>query len=757
MLHSGKDAFVLMPTGGGKSLCYQLPSIVQSGETKGVTVVVSPLLSLMQDQVDHLQRLKIQALLVNGEVTQEHRQMVIQTLMAPNVQHFIQLLYVTPEMVNKSHAIIQCFQHLHRTNRLARIVIDEAHCVSQWGHDFRPDYKELGEFRKQFPGVPVMALTATATENVKVDVINVLGMDGCQVFTQSFNRPNLTYEVRSKEKACLDDIARTITDSHAGQSGIVYCLARKTCEQVAAKLKDQYGIKAAHYHAGMEPLERSNTQKNWQKGACDVIVATIAFGMGIDKPDVRFVVHHSIPKSLEGYYQETGRAGRDGQRSACYLYYGYGDTNQLKRMINDSDGSELQKERQRRMLRNIVQYCENRSDCRRVQVLAYFNEHFSNTDCHDTCDNCTSSGTFENRDLTDHAQNAILLVKRIENDRVTILHCVDIYRGSKNKKIIEYNHHDLHEFGLGSDLERGDVERLFYRLISEDALKELNIRNKFGFPIQYVQVGPRNEEYLYGKASVSIQVRLSPRGKSKAKPTEKAKKRKKVNASRTGVKGPTDEQPASTNVSSPLQSRSAARVRRKVVGSDSEGEEELDYFEPVRKAGVLRQPKIREMGPPITIDEKIAQLDDGHRLVLQEFVEKAREGVEKIMKSKSLRRRPVSDTVLREIAIAFPKSKTEMLNVNGMDEDTYQMIGPVLLRLIKSAYNEYDAIMRAQEDLPDDTADQGVVEISDDDDRPGLPDEYQDSENGDDSFEESEQSHYFDAAAEVEKFNSQSK
>src|SRR2546423_10918888 len=422
-------------------------------------------------------------------------------------------------MLSKSQALEKTFQHLYERGKLARIVIDEAHCVSQWGHDFRPDYKALGDVRKQYPGVPVMALTATATENVKVDVIHNLGMNGCDVFSQSFNRPNLTYEVRPKsgKKEVLDSIADTIKTLYKGQSGIIYCLSRAQCEKIAEKLQKEYGIKAKHYHAGMEAQDKLDVQKKWQAGEYDVIVATIAFGMGIDKPDVRFVIHHTIPKSLEGYYQETGRAGRDGKRSGCYLYYGYGDTASLKRMINDGEGSWEQKERQKQMLRSVVQFCENRSDCRRVQVLAYFNEHFNRENCDNGCDNCKSGSTFEMQDLTEHAKAAVRLVRRLSKDKVTLLHCADVYRGSKSKKIIDARHDELEEFGLGSDLERGVVERLFYRLISEDALAEFNSVNKAGFASQYIKLGNKYRDFENGRRPLKMQILTSPSGKAKAK------------------------------------------------------------------------------------------------------------------------------------------------------------------------------------------------------------------------------------------------
>ena len=487
---AGKDAFVLMPTGGGKSLCYQLPAIITSGKTQGVTVVISPLLSLMQDQVEHLTKLRIQALLINGEVTAEHRRLVMDCLKEHDPQKFCQLLYITPEMLSKSQSMINAFKNLHQRGKLARIVIDEAHCVSQWGHDFRPDYKLVGEVRRQFRGVPLIALTATATENVKVDVMHNLGMGNCEVFTQSFNRPNLQYEVRSKGKAkdVLDGIAETINTCYKRQTGIIYCLSKKNCENVAEKLHKDYGILAHHYHAGMQPEEKKNVQRKWQNGEYNVIVATIAFGMGIDKPNVRFVFHHTIPKSLEGYYQETGRAGRDGKISGCYLYYGYQDTSALKRMIDDGEGSFEQKDRQRQMLRNVVQFCENRSDCRRVQILNYFGETFSKDACNASCDNCKSKSRFENRDFSHYVPAALSLIRQVADDNVTLLHCVDVFRGSKTKKISEMGHDRLAEHGAGADIDRGNVERLFYRLVSEDAVAEHNIVNKGDFATNYVHV-----------------------------------------------------------------------------------------------------------------------------------------------------------------------------------------------------------------------------------------------------------------------------
>jgi bloom syndrome protein len=489
---AGNDAFVLMPTGGGKSLCYQLPAVVQSGKTRGVTIVISPLLSLMNDQIQHLRKINIRAATLNSGTTQEERKEIYNSLKENYPEQYIQLLYITPEMITKSNQISTTLSLLNRNKKLARIVIDEAHCVSQWGHDFRPDYVALGQVRKQFPNVPIMALTATATENVKVDVMHQLGMKECPVYSQSFNRPNLHYEVRKKNgkvtsKECLAEYVDLINVKYKNQSGIIYTLSRKGTERLAAKLQTGFNIKAHHYHADMPVPEKARVQKDWQSGKIQVVVATIAFGMGIDKADVRFVIHDTIPKSLEGYYQETGRAGRDGKRSGCYLYYGYPDTAALKRFIYENDASPEQKERQRRMLSNMIQFCENRSDCRRVQVLAYFGEKFAKENCEHSCDNCSSDAVFQEVDFTTQAKTAMKIVQKLQGQKVTLLHCVDILRGTPSRKIKDSGHNNIEGFGAAKDMARGEVERLYFRLFMENALSEDNVV-RGGFASQYLCV-----------------------------------------------------------------------------------------------------------------------------------------------------------------------------------------------------------------------------------------------------------------------------
>ncbi|CAR31029.1 ZYRO0E08250p [Zygosaccharomyces rouxii] len=504
---AGKDVFVLMPTGGGKSLCYQLPAIVKSGKTRGTTIVISPLISLMQDQVEHLLNNNIKASMFSSRGTADQRRQTFNLF----IHGLLDLIYISPEMISASEQCKRGIKKLHNDGKLARIVVDEAHCVSNWGHDFRPDYKELKYFKREYPHVPMMALTATASEQVRLDVIHNLELKDPVFLKQSFNRKNLFYGVVRKTKNTIAEICESINTRFANQTGIIYCHSKNSCEQTAAQIQ-RNGIRCAFYHAGMEPDERSDVQRAWQNDDLQVICATVAFGMGIDKADVRFVYHYTVPRTLEGYYQETGRAGRDGKPSFCITYYTFRDVRSIQTMIQkDKNLDKDNKEKHLNKLQNVMMYCENGLDCRRKLVLSYFNEEFDAKDCHKNCDNCCNSFKVatEQRDVTEDAKKIVKLVDELQDSRVTLIYCQDIFKGSRSSKIVQAGHTELEFHGAGKSMPKSDVERIFFQLINLGILAEYPIVNNSGFASNYVKLGKRARELLRGALPVQMQFNMS--------------------------------------------------------------------------------------------------------------------------------------------------------------------------------------------------------------------------------------------------------
>ncbi len=427
---AGGNALVLMPTGGGKSLCYQIPALVRSG----TGVVVSPLIALMRDQVEALKAWGVRAEVLNSSLDAAQQRSVEQAL----VDGELDLLYVAPERLMQSRTL-----GLLQRSSVALVAIDEAHCVSQWGHDFRPEYLQLGTLAEHFPDVPRIALTATADTRTRGEIAASLFADGCQTFTASFDRPNIHYRVQPRLNA-RRQIVDFVGRRHAGESGIVYCLSRKRAEQVAGWLSAE-GFEALAYHAGLDADQRRSVQDRFIREEGVIVVATIAFGMGIDKPDVRFVAHMDLPRSIEAYYQETGRAGRDGLPADAWMIYGLEDVYRLRQMLAASDLPDDRQRVDRQRLDALLAYCE-RVDCRRPALLGYFGEAHAG-DC-GRCDNCLEPP--ELIDATDAARKALSCVYRT-GQRFGAGHVVSVLRGSDNERVSSLGHDRLSTFGIGAD------------------------------------------------------------------------------------------------------------------------------------------------------------------------------------------------------------------------------------------------------------------------------------------------------------------
>jgi ATP-dependent DNA helicase RecQ len=436
-VYDGRDTLVLMPTGGGKSVCFQVPAITLDG----VTVVVSPLIALMKDQVEALSANGIPAAFINSSLNTDQQRNVETALLAG----YLKLLYVSPEKL-----VSQSFQPLLKRLKISLFAIDEAHCISSWGHDFRPEYTQLKFLKSQFPGVPLIALTATADKLTRKDIIDQLGLANPAVFIASFDRPNISLTVRPGQKR-FEQIVEFLKE-HPNQSGIIYCLSRKGCEGLAEKLNSK-GFRAAHYHAEVPPAQRSKVQEDFINDRTPIICATIAFGMGIDKSNVRFVVHYNLPRNLEGYYQEIGRAGRDGLNSNALLFFSYADLISYREMIEQGDASAEQKDLKLAKLERMYQFAEA-PVCRRKTVLNYFGEPYDKS-----CGNCdVCKNPPQHFDGTTAAQKALSAITRT-GQRVGMSLLVDILRGSQRREIMEHKYHEIKTYGAGK--EHGYDEWLF--------------------------------------------------------------------------------------------------------------------------------------------------------------------------------------------------------------------------------------------------------------------------------------------------------
>jgi ATP-dependent DNA helicase RecQ len=496
---AGGDALVLMPTGGGKSLCYQVPAIVRQQNGQGVTIVVSPLIALMHDQVGALHEAGVSAAFLNSTLSGEEASALERRL----VRAEITLLYAAPERVNTPRFLAQ-MDSLYERGLLSLFAIDEVHCVSQWGHDFRPEYRALTLLHERYSRVPRIALTATADPLTRQDIVERLQLGDAQAFVSSFDRPNIRYTIVEKKTPSVQ-LLRFIRDEHEGDCGIVYCQSRKRVEEVAQMLCEA-GIAALPYHAGLDAAVRQDHQNRFLRSDGLVMVATIAFGMGIDKPDVRFVAHLDMPKNIEGYYQETGRAGRDGEAANAWMCYGLQDVVNQRRMIDESPAEEVFKQGLRGKLDALLTLAEA-TDCRRLRLLAYFGQNLAHPKAPGQCGNCDNClYPPEAWDGTDAARKLLSTIYRIGQQSGTsfgVGHVLDVLRGKTTEKVTQWNHQRVSTFGLGAQYTEQQLKAVLRQMI---ALNTVAINSE---AFNTLQLTPQSRPLLIGEQTLTLRASVA--------------------------------------------------------------------------------------------------------------------------------------------------------------------------------------------------------------------------------------------------------
>ena len=491
------DQFVILPTGSGKSICYQLPALISDG----ITIVISPLKSLILDQVANLENKNIKSYALYGNTNLTEKYHILNSMNSDNFDS--KIIYTTPETLESNTIFLDNLRLLNECNKLVRFVIDEAHCVSLWGNDFRSSYRNLGNIKMNFPNVPIMALTATATLRVRKDIMYLLNIQNAKLYVNSYYRDNLLISIKSKTKNTINEIVENINNKYANKSGIIYCLSRKNTEELENILLEN-NIDCKAYHAGLTKNLKNSIQDDWKLGKIKIIIATIAFGMGIDKDDVRFVIHYNMPFSIENYYQEIGRAGRDGKYSECTMYYSYQDkicAEKLMNKTNSSIKSNLYTKHQVDKLNSILHYAENISDCRHCQISNYLGENktYEGNICNNKCDNCINRSSNVSVDVTDIAIEILNCIMKIDRPTQSVIE--KLFKSNK----IALNKF-IHKYGSLQQL-MYLYKRVFVKLTVDKYIKETYVKTQSGYWRENYQLYSSSKNILLKKQNIHILIR----------------------------------------------------------------------------------------------------------------------------------------------------------------------------------------------------------------------------------------------------------